>query len=79
MGEFELVDHGLTVYQDDQPIEGPVRWLNSPASVITDLVDQGQHEYLASPNVDTVHTVWMELHEDYLLTQDINREQEGSF
>lgn len=44
-----------------------------------DLADQGQHEYLASPKVDSVHTVWMELHEDYLLTQDISREQEGSF
>jgi hypothetical protein len=26
-----------------------------------------------------VHTVWMELHEDYLLTQDISRETEGSY
>jgi hypothetical protein len=44
-----------------------------------ELVDQGQHDYLASPTVDSVHTVWMELHEDYLLTQGISREQEGSF
>jgi hypothetical protein len=41
--------------------------------------EQGEFEYIASPSVESVHTVWMELHEDYLLTQGITREQEGSY
>jgi hypothetical protein len=41
--------------------------------------EEGEFEYIASPSVDSVHTVWMELHEDYLLTQGISREQEGSY
>jgi hypothetical protein len=40
---------------------------------------EGQLEYVVSPNVESVHTVWMELHEDYLLTQGISREDEGSY
>ena len=34
---------------------------------------------VAGAGIDSVHTVWMELHEDYLLTQGITREQEGSY
>ncbi|MDT7690781.1 MAG: hypothetical protein QOI75_148, partial [Pseudonocardiales bacterium] len=34
VGDFELVGTGLTVYEDDRVIEGPVRWLDSPAAVI---------------------------------------------
>ena len=41
--------------------------------------ERGETEYVTSPRVDSVHTVWMELHEDYLLTQGISREQEGSY
>jgi hypothetical protein len=36
-------------------------------------------DYVAGARVDSVHTVWMELHEDYLQTLDIDREDEGSF
>jgi hypothetical protein len=39
----------------------------------------GDHDHVLSPRHESVHTVWMELHEDYLLTQGISREQEGSF
>ncbi|MHB8692788.1 MAG: PEP-utilizing enzyme [Solirubrobacteraceae bacterium] len=39
----------------------------------------GDHDYVVSPRHESVHTVWMELHEDYLLTQDILREAEGSY
>jgi hypothetical protein len=42
-------------------------------------VEAGESEYLASPTVDSVHTIWLQLHEDYLLTQGITREQEGSY
>jgi len=42
-------------------------------------VETGKFEYMADPRVDSVHTVWMQLHEDYLLTQGITREQEGSY
>jgi hypothetical protein len=41
--------------------------------------EKGEHDYVASPRVDSVHTVWMELHEDFLLTQGISREDEGSY
>jgi len=39
----------------------------------------GAPEYLTSTEVDSVHSVWMEIHEDYLLTLGRSREQEGSF
>ena len=29
---------------------------------------EGQHEFLTSPTVESFHNVWMECHEDYLLT-----------
>lgn len=35
--------------------------------------------YLTSPKVDSVHTVWMECHEDYLQTLARSREAEGSY
>ena len=39
----------------------------------------GEHDYVLSPLCESVHTVWMELHEDYLMTQGITREEEGSY
>ena len=39
----------------------------------------GDHDYAVSPKVDSVHTVWMELHEDLLQLQGITREEEGSY
>lgn len=39
----------------------------------------GESDYLASPAVDSVHNVWMEIHEDYLQVLDRSREVEGSF
>jgi hypothetical protein len=42
-------------------------------------VEDGDHDYAVSPRVDSVHTVWMEIHEDYLLTLGISREEEGSY
>jgi hypothetical protein len=41
--------------------------------------EAGEHEYVVSPRVDSVHTVWMEIHEDYLQTLDRSREAEGSY
>ncbi len=41
--------------------------------------ENGDWEYLTSPKVDSVHTVWMEIHEDYLQTLNISREEEGSY
>ena len=29
-------------------------------------VDQGQTEYVVSPSVDSIHTIWFEFHEDIL-------------
>jgi hypothetical protein len=42
-------------------------------------VDAGEHDYVTSVRVDSLHTVWMEIHEDYLQTLDISREAEGSY
>jgi len=41
--------------------------------------EDGDWEYLTSPKVDSVHTVWMEIHEDYLQTLGRSREDEGSY
>jgi hypothetical protein len=34
MGDFELIGTGLTVFEHDEPVEGPVVWLDSPAAVL---------------------------------------------
>jgi len=39
----------------------------------------GEHDYAVSPRVDSIHTVWMEIHEDYLRTLGRSREAEGSY
>jgi hypothetical protein len=44
-----------------------------------DKVLEGQSEFLTSPKVESFHNVWMECHEDYLVTLGISREEEGSF
>jgi hypothetical protein len=41
--------------------------------------EAGEHDYAVSPQVDSVHTVWMEIHEDYLQTLGRSREAEGSY
>lgn len=41
--------------------------------------ENGALEYLVAPGVDSVHTVWMELHEDFLQTLERDREAEGSY
>ena len=38
----------------------------------------GEHRYFTDPTVDSFHTVWFECHEDYLVTLDRSREEEGS-
>ena len=42
-------------------------------------VEAGEHEFATSVRVDSLHTVWMEIHEDYLQTLGIDREAEGSY
>jgi hypothetical protein len=44
-----------------------------------DKAEAGDHEYVVSPKVDSIHTVWMEIHEDYLQTLGRSREEEGSY
>jgi hypothetical protein len=41
--------------------------------------EAGDHEQVTSPRTDSLHTVWMELHEDYIQVLDIDREEEGSY
>jgi hypothetical protein len=38
-------------------------------------VEDGEHEWFTSPRLDSYHTVWMQWHEDLLLT--LGREREG--
>jgi hypothetical protein len=39
-------------------------------------VDDGDHEWLTSPRLDSYHTVWMQLHEDLLLALGADRSSE---
>jgi hypothetical protein len=41
--------------------------------------EAGEWEWLLAPQLDSVHTVWMHLHEDYLQTLGRDREAEGSY
>ena len=43
------------------------------------IAEGGDLDYLVSPRLASVHTVWMELHEDYLQTLALSREEEGSY
>lgn len=38
----------------------------------------GDGRFMASPQVDSYHSVWFECHEDFLLTLGISRAEEGS-
>ena len=40
--------------------------------------NEGDHEWLTSPRIDSYHTVWMQLHEDLLLALGKNRAIRGS-
>jgi hypothetical protein len=42
-------------------------------------VEAGDFAYVTSPSVESLHTIWMELHEDYLQTLGRSREDEGSY
>jgi len=44
-----------------------------------DRARSGDTAWVLDPRVDSVHTVWMELHEDLLKLQGISREDEGSY
>lgn len=39
----------------------------------------GESEYVTSPHVASCHTVWFELHEDFLVRLGRNRRDEGSY
>lgn len=41
-------------------------------------VEAGEHDWFASPRLDSYHTVWMQLHEDLLLALGIDRADEPS-
>ena len=43
------------------------------------LVEAGQHNMFTGVMCGSFHDVWMELHEDLILTQGIDRSAEGSF
>jgi len=39
-------------------------------------VEDGEHEWFTSPRIDSYHTVWMQMHEDLLITVGLSREDE---
>jgi hypothetical protein len=39
----------------------------------------GDGRFVTDPRVDSLHSIWFECHEDFLLTLDRDREEEGSF
>ena len=39
-------------------------------------VNEGEHDWLTSPRIDSYHTVWMQLHEDLLLALGLDRASE---
>ncbi|HYF24163.1 MAG TPA: PEP-utilizing enzyme [Baekduia sp.] len=41
--------------------------------------EAGEHDHVTDPRVDSLHNIWMEVHEAYLQTLGRSREQEGSF
>lgn len=43
-----------------------------------DLVSDGDHSYIASPRVDSYHSVWFELHEDLIRLAGRTREDEAA-
>ena len=40
-------------------------------------INDGEHEWLTSPRIDSYHTVWMQLHEDLLLALGRDRASEA--
>ena len=49
---------------------------NARLSRAAALVDGGDHDYIASPRLDSYHNVWFELHEDLILLAGRTREDE---
>lgn len=43
-----------------------------------DRVEQGSHDYIASPRLDSYHTIWFELHEDLIQLAGRTREEESA-
>ena len=39
-------------------------------------VNEGEHDWLTSPRIDSYHTIWMQLHEDLLLALGLDRASE---
>jgi hypothetical protein len=39
----------------------------------------GDDRFITNPRVDSVHNIWFECHEDFLVTLGRDREAEGSF
>jgi hypothetical protein len=44
-----------------------------------DAAGSGDSRFITDPRVDSMHSVWFECHEDFLVTLGREREDEGSF
>ena len=40
---------------------------------------RGDGRFITDPEVDSIHSIWFECHEDYLTTLGRDRESEGSY
>ncbi len=52
-------------------------WYNGRFAVARVRVHAGEHDWLASPLVDSYHSVWFELHENLLATLNLERSAEA--
>jgi hypothetical protein len=80
LGEFaELVDRTAAVLRRTAAALPRFDQYSERLADAVARAETGEIEYLVSPRVESVHTVWMEIHEDYLQSLGRDREGEGSY
>ena len=79
LGDFAALaadtDEWLTPMPDGLPRLAEYR---SRLAAAADRVASGDHAYIASPRVDSYHSIWFELHEDLILLAGRTREGEAA-
>jgi hypothetical protein len=81
-----VVDRLVELHADAEPILGEMsgvvprlRTYSPRLSATCSMVRDGVHQMFTGVMCGSFHDVWMELHEDLILTQGIDRAAEGSF
>jgi pyruvate,orthophosphate dikinase len=90
LNDHSDLDHDAAVLADLASINDDVAaWLNRLSDDLprlaayaarleraSGMVAEGEHRYIASPTVDSYHSVWFELHEELILLAGRNRADE---